>query len=94
MAKTAEKQPRPGYQTALDPSEKEKIVKRLLVDVTEYYANFDKPCPMKAMSAKYSRAFKGQFYDVIDDLTNTGKITVVMLEDTAARVIYPGKKKK
>ena len=49
---------------------------------------------MKAISAKFSRAFRGDFYDVLGELEGQGKIMIEMQEHTAAKVIYPGKRKK
>src|SRR3954465_14149889 len=97
MAKNNQPAPAPVKRSApqaLDAVEKERVIKRLLADLTEYYETFNKGCPLKAMSAKYARAFRGDFYDVLTSLEDSGKITVVMLEETAAKVIYPGKKKK
>jgi len=74
--------------------DREKLTKRLLSDISEYYENFSKPCPMKAISAKFSRAFRGDFYDVLGELEGQGKIMIEMQEHTAAKVIYPGKRKK
>lgn len=86
--------PKRSAPQALDAAEKDRVIKRLLADLTEYYETFGKGCPLKAMSAKYARALRGDFYDVLSALEDSGKITIVMLEETAAKVIYPGKKKK
>lgn len=86
--------PKRAAPQALEASEKDRVIKRLLADLAEYYETFGKGCPLKAMSAKYAKALRGDFYDVLTALEDSGKITIVMLEETAAKVIYPGKKKK
>jgi len=79
------------FTSQLPEQEITKIINRIVMDVTEYFETFKKPCPMKAISAKYARALRGDFYASIDYLEADRQISVELVEFTAARMVYPYK---
>lgn len=76
--------------TETDLERKAKCILRLIHTVNEYFAAFNKPCPIKVLSAKYARLFQqlGGFNEVIEELSAFGQISVLM-HKSGRKEIYP-----
>jgi hypothetical protein len=66
------------------------VINRMLKFIGEYHKAFNKPVPLRILSAKYSRMCisVGGFPEVINQLCEEKAITVLLLK-SGAKVVYP-----
>lgn len=73
---------------------KQIIADRIVATVAEYTKAFQSPCPMKIISAKFSRSLMelGGLPELIEDLAKAGTIQLWLARTGAKAVTIPGSK--
>lgn len=69
---------------------KDQYQARMIATVEEYVGAFKTPCPIKILSAKYSRALQahGGFPELLNELKAQGKIKI-FLTRSGSKVVLP-----
>lgn len=68
------------------------VLKRILQTIEEYQSAFNLPCPLKVLSAKYSRALMelGGLPEALQELKQAGTIEVWLVKSGSKVICLPG----